>query len=74
MVGRNVTQYSGVSDLDLVVNLGPDQLDTTTRTTPPDFADGFASADSSFTTVTSTLTGNLSDVWFLYVTLCFSRT
>ena len=60
MVGRNVTRYSGVSDLDLVTNLGPDQLDSTTRTAPLESVNSFDSSDNSFTTVTSSLTGNFT--------------
>ena len=60
VVGRNVTRYSGVTDLDLVTNLGPDQLDSTTRTVPLDPVDSFNSSDNSFTAVTSTLSGNIT--------------
>ena len=59
MVGRNVTRYSGVTDLDLVANLGPDQLDSTIRTVTLESVDSLNSSDNSFATVTSTLSGNI---------------
>ena len=66
MVGRNVTKYSGVDDLDLVSQLGPENLHLSTSTADPDYLTNSSTATSSFDTDTSTLSGRYGYVTFIF--------
>ena len=65
MVGRNVTKYSSVGDLDLVSQLGPENLHLSTSTADPDYLTDSSTTTSSFDTDTSTLSGNYGYVTFI---------
>ena len=57
MVGRNVTKYSELTDLDEVSQLGPESLHLSTSTTDPAPLSDSSTVTGSFNADTSSLTG-----------------